>query len=230
MRIAVTRAEPDASRTASRIDARGGQGVLAPLLTIGPDPNLNRDLTGVQALIFTSANGVRAFGHPSRDVRVLAVGDATAAAAKELQFNEVVSADGDSAALIQLARDTLDAQAGRIVHVSGAHIAGDVAAALQAAGFAAERRIGYEARAVDSLPDALKARFARDPPDLDRVLFHSARAAAIFVRLARAAAPKLTAVCLSDAVAAAAGQAAWKQVIVAQIPREDALLSAALAH
>lgn len=229
MRIAVTRAEPEASRTASRIDARGGEAVLAPLLTIAPASDLNRDLRGVQALLFTSANGVRAFGEARGKVRVLTVGAATAAAARELGFIDVESADGDSRALAQRVLTTLDPLAGRVVHVSGAHVAGDLVGALIAAGFAAERRVGYEARAAASLPDALKRRLADDPPALDRVLFHSGRGAEAFLRLARAAAPKLEAVCISRSVADIAAGASWKRILVAENPREDALLSAAFA-
>lgn len=231
MRIAVTRAEPEASRTAARIDALGGVGVLAPLLTIAPSPQLDRSLTDVQAILFTSANGVRAFGPPAHSgARALTVGAATASAAREIGFDDIVSADGDSHALAALARATLSPAAGKILHISGAHIAGDLAAELASAGFNAERRIAYEAVAAGVLPDALRRRLADDPPDLDRVLFHSARAAEVFVRLARAAAPKLTAICISETVAQTARTAAWKRVVVAEKAREDALLSAALAQ
>jgi uroporphyrinogen-III synthase len=230
MRIAVTRAEPEASRTASRIDAQGGEAVLAPLLTIEPAAQLDRDLTRVQALLFTSANGVRAFGSPSRDVRVLTVGAATATAARELGYANVVSADGDSHALAALARAELKPTGGKVLHISGAHIAGDLAADLTAAGFAAERRVGYEARAAMALPDSLKRRLADEPPLLDLVLFHSARAAEIFLRLARPAASRLIAVCISETVAQTARATAWKRVVVAEKAREEALLSAAFAQ
>lgn len=229
LRLAVTRAEPEASRTASRIDARGGQAVLAPLLTIEPNAQLDASLDGVQALLFTSANGVRAFGTPKRDVAVFAVGDATASAARNAGFTNVQTGEGDSEALARLAIASCDPRAGKIVHVSGMHIAGDAAGVLTQAGFSAERRIAYEARAATALPPNLAARLASTPPHLDRVLFHSARAAEIFTSLARAETPALMAVCLSEQVASAAKLSPWARVIVAARPREDALLEAALA-
>lgn len=231
LRLAVTRAEPEASRTSARIDARGGEAILAPLLEIHVAPDLDRGVADVQALLFTSANGVRAFGAACARTRVLTVGAATAAAAREQGCTDVVSADGDGAALAALARQTLDPAAGRVVHVSGAHIATDIAATLSQAGFRAERRIAYEARAIAQLPYALANRLAQAPPALDRVLFHSGRAAEIFTALSRREdSALLTAVCLSEQVAAAARAAPWARIIVAARPREDAMLEAAFSR
>lgn len=229
LRLAVTRAEPEASRTASRIDARGGEAVIAPLLTIEQNAQLDASLDGVQALLFTSANGVRAFGASKRDVLVFAVGENTASAARNAGFANVQIGEGDSEALARAAIAALDPRAGKVVHVSGTHIAGDAIGLLTQAGFSAERRIAYEARAAAALPPALAARLASTPPRIDRVLFHSARAAEIFTSLARTETPALMAVCLSEQVAAAAKLSPWARVIVAARPREDALLDAAFS-
>ena len=218
--IAITRAAPENAQTAARIQALGAIPLLAPLLDIELKP-FDTDLTNVQALLFTSSNGVHAFCRQSsvRGVPVLAVGDATAQAARGLGFAHVGSADGDVAALAALAIETLDPRGGKLVHLGGAHVAGDLGAALGKAGFQVERRIGYAAQAVKTLPTAFS-----EP--LDVVLFHSARAAHIFVGLGAAHGGELIAVCLSDAVAEAARKTAWKQLIVAAAPREDALLAA----
>jgi uroporphyrinogen-III synthase len=61
---------------------------------------------------------------------------------------------------------------------------------------------------------------------LDAVLFHSARAAQILASLNPPDPHRLRAVCISAAVADAARKTAWKQVIVASAPREDALVAA----
>ena len=227
LRVAVTRAAPEARNTAERVRALACEPVLAPLLTIAPRP-FDASLAGVQALLFTSGNGVRAFAGASaaRTCAVLTVGDASAIAAREAGFAHVFSADGDVAALAAMAQARLDPKAGKLVHISGADVAGDLLAGLRVAGFGAERRIGYEARAAMALPEGLAG-------PLDLVLFHSPRAAAIFVQLGAPNAAHLTAACLSPAVAAAAtmsphGPVTWARLIVAPFPREDALLHAAL--
>lgn len=221
MRVAITRAMPEAQSTATRIRAMGHEPVLAPLLTIGA-VSFNADTTGAQALLFTSANGVRAFAAASeeRAIAVFAVGDATAAAAHEAGFADVRCADGASGDLVALAERTLDPGAGRLMHFSGADVAGDIVGDLNDAGFTAERHIAYEARAAERLPAALL-----EP--LDLVLFHSARGAETFVALGGAGRGRVAA-CLSPAIAAVAQAAHFDRIIVAPAPREGALLAAAL--
>lgn len=220
LRAAITRAAPENERTAARVRALGAEPVLAPLLTI-ERRDFDASLAGIQALLFTSINGVRAFAGETmaRTLPVMAVGDATAQAAREAGFTDIHSANGDVAALSALAKQTFDPAQGALLHISGADVAGDLIAALDAAGFDAERRIGYAARPVTALPPAFRG-------PLDIVLFHSPRAARIFVRLGAPNAEALVAGCLSPAVAASAAGPAWKQLIVAPAPREDALLEA----
>lgn len=222
MRVAITRAAPEGERTAERLRAMGAQPVLAPLLTIAPrafDPNVE----GAQALIFTSINGVRAFGaaNRARSATVLAVGAATATAALELGFKDVRSANGNVADLAAAARTQLQPQSGMLIHIGGAHLAGDLGGELRNAGFTVDRRIAYEAVAATQLPPAFSQ-------PLDAVIFHSARAAQVFVALGAPGSARLTAAFLSRAAAAAAGRTPWKRVIVAPKPREEDLLSALL--
>lgn len=222
LRVAITRAQPEAEATAARVRAMGAEPVQAPLLIIGPR-SFDADIRGVQALLFTSANGVRAFAAASsvRDRAVFTVGDSTADAARAAGFADVRSANGEVSALAALARDRLDPARGTLLHLSGADIAGDLVGMLSAAGFRAERRIAYSARAADAPPPALAG-------PLDLILFHSPRAAEIFLRFGAPGAAALTAACLSPAVAAVAAPARWSRLIVAPAPREDALLEAAL--
>ena len=221
LRIAITRALPEAERTAEAVRALGAEPVLAPLLTIVPCA-YNTNVEGAHALIFTSSNGVRAFPdvRRARDCIVLAVGGATAEAARAAGFVDVRGADGDVASLAALAQRELDPKAGKLIHIGGEHVAGDLAGQLQTAGFSVERRVAYSARAAIALPAAFSGR-------LDIVLFHSTRAAETFVSLGAPGAAQLTAGCISTAVAEAA-KAPWRRVIVSPAPREDAFLAAAL--
>ncbi len=222
MRVAITRALPEALQTAERVRALGAEAVIAPLLTIVPC-GFDTSTAGAQAIIFTSSNGVRSFpdAHGARARAVFAVGDATAAAAREAGFLEVHSANGDVRALAALIKDSLRPAGGKLIHIAGDHVAGDLGGELTAAGFDYERRLAFASVAAASLPEALSA-------PLDAILFHSARAAVTFVSLGAPRSAELTAACLSEAVAEAARKTAWKTVIVAPAPREDALLAALL--
>lgn len=220
MRVAITRALPEAERTAERVRARGAEAIVAPLLTIVPC-GYDTSTEGAQALLFTSTNGVRAFpdARGARERLVLTVGDATAEAAREAGFANVRSADGDVQALIAVAKATLDPAKGKLIHIAGDHVAGDLGGALRAAGFDVERRFAYASVAASALPAVFG-----EP--LDVVTFHSPRAAETFVALGAPRSAELTAACLSQAVADAARIVPWKRLIVASAPREDALLDA----
>lgn len=222
LRVAITRAEPEASRTAARVRARGAEAIVAPLIAIVPC-GYDTNTEGAQAIIFTSTNGVRAFpdARGARDRLVLTVGDATAEAAREAGFNDVRSADGDVNALVALAKRELDPARGKLIHIAGDHVAGDLGGELRAAGFSVERRLAYASVEAAPLPPALNG-------PLDIVLFHSPRAAQRFIELGAPNAANLVAGCMSAAIAEAAGKVSWRRIITAPRPREDDLLAATL--
>jgi uroporphyrinogen-III synthase len=100
MRVLVIRPEPDATRTAKRLDAAGHTALVAPVLaTQILDPPLPDDAALV---VLTSANAVRALARRPElsrftDLATVAVGTATAAAAREAGLTSVVSAEGRAA-------------------------------------------------------------------------------------------------------------------------------------
>ena len=193
LRALVTRPEEDAAPLAAALAERGIDVTLEPLLTIRPLPEAPIDLTGVQALLFTSANGVRSFAELAsaralaswRELPAFAVGNATAAAAHSVGFTRVDSADGDVAALAKLVTERLDPKAGPLFHAAGSAVAGDLAGLLEQAGFALRREMLYEARPADQLSPATVTNLANGWFDL--VLFFSPRTAATFATLVRAA-------------------------------------------
>ena len=149
MRVLVTRPREDAERLAAQLEARGHAMRHRTDLHDRTVPETPLDLDGVQALLLTSANGARAFGMRSRrrDLRVFAVGDATAEAARALGFADVESAGGDVDDLVRLARARAQPDAGALLHVAGSAVAGDLAGQLGADGFDVRRAVLYRARA-----------------------------------------------------------------------------------
>ena len=229
MRVLVTRPQGDAVSVAALLAARGHEAVVAPLLTVTFDKGAAVDLTGVQAVLLTSANGARALAAASdeRNIRVLAVGAATAATANLLEFRDVASADSDITGLADLVRNTLDPGGGRLLHVAGRDVAGDLAASLP--DFRVERKVLYRAQTAEDVPTALRDALASG--DVRAALFYSPRTAATFARLANSAglgqhcAP-MAAVCLSAAVANALEDLPFREVVVAEYPDQDHLLAA----
>jgi uroporphyrinogen-III synthase len=240
MRILVTRPEEDAGPLVAALTARGHAAILEPVLKIAFHPEAPIDLAGVQALLFTSANGVRAFaaasaGHGSarqgmagRDLPAFAVGDATAKACRDAGFVQVESAGGNVGDLARLVTARLKPSAGCLFHAAGSVVAGDMTGLLAASGFETRRVALYSAEPATCLSPDLKSRLAAGT--IDAVLFFSPRTAASFVRLGAKAGLScslagIIACCLSAAVAEAAAAASWRRIAVARSPTEAALLA-----
>ena len=230
MRVLITRPRDDAGPLAEMLAALGVESLIEPMLEIRFLAGECPDLDGVQAVALTSANGARALAARvgRRDIPVLAVGEATAAAARAAGFADVAMAGGDVAALAALARERCAPGAGPLLHVSGSVVAGDLAGSLEAEGFTVRRATLYEALASGALSDA--ARVAIVDGSLDAVLLFSPRTARTFVTLAADAGlgdalGNLRALCLSEAVAEAVRPFPWREVRVAERPDQSALLA-----
>lgn len=231
-RLLLTRPRPDSRALAMALEAHGIDSLIEPMLAIRLNGSARFDPAGVQAILLTSANGARALaatgGLVARRLPVLAVGQATAEAARHGGFKKVESANGDVADLAAFAVARLRPEAGRLVHVAGRVSAGCLAGRLRAAGFEAARVPLYEAVPARALSPS--ARHALEGRTLAGVALFSPRTATLLAKLVRetglaSRVGTMTAFCLSDAVAAVAAALPWHQVAVADAPRQDALVA-----
>ncbi len=230
MRLLITRPDEDARPLAAALAGKGIETMIQPMMTVtdtdAPDP----DLTGVQALLITSANGIRAFArrNDSRGIPVLAVGDVSARTARELGFATVESARGNVETLAALVRGELMPEDGALLHVAGTTVAGNLSGALGNAGFDVRSAVLYEARAIDNLGEETVGALNRGA--LDGVLLFSPRTGVLFEGLVREAGladrlVPLTAYCLSPKVADKVRDLPWADVVLAAEPNQDALLA-----
>jgi len=230
-RALVTRPRGAADRLAAALARRGIGAIIAPLVEIHYREPMALDLADVQAVLCTSANGVRALARASRERRLplLAVGEATAARARAEGFLAVAAAAGDVDDLARLAAARLRPQQGRLVHAAGSEVAGDLAGVLRRQGFDVAREILYEARPIAALNAA--ALQALGAGSVDFALFFSPRTGAIFAKLAAAAAiaeccGSIAALSISAAADAELGSLPWRERRVAARPTQAALLDA----
>jgi uroporphyrinogen-III synthase len=104
--VVVLRPEPGNAATAARAEALGLTVIRLPLFVVRPVAWHCPDPADHDALVLTSANAVR-FGGTAlagfRGLPVLAVGAATATAARDAGFDVIETGDQDAAALIALA-------------------------------------------------------------------------------------------------------------------------------
>jgi uroporphyrinogen-III synthase len=225
MKILITRPLEDGKQIAQRLAERGHQGLLAPLLTPrfyeGPEPALD----GVQAILATSANGIRAFVRrsPRRDFSIFAVGPQTAEEARRSGFKEVRNADGDAKALA-LAATLWAARKGVLLHVCGEDAPGTLAENLTLRGFKVRRLPLYAIEAAAALPE--EARVALESRALDGAMFFSPKSARIFGALADGLPTEdITAFCISPATAQALSPRSFAHIAVAARPNQAAMLA-----
>jgi uroporphyrinogen-III synthase len=232
MRILVTRPQPGADETAARLRAMGEAPLVHPLTRIvaNAPPAL---AAAPAAIAFTSRNAVRAVaGWPGAAARrrlpVFAVGEATAAAARQAGFTDVAAADGDVARLAALIRRRFVPSSGALLYPAGRDRAGDLAAALGGSAIEVLTVEAYRAEAVDHIDPAVAAALAAR--QIDAVLFHSRRSAEVFAGLMSVAMlqPALAGIrllALSARVAEPLGQFAAAVLAIAETPDEAALLA-----
>lgn len=224
-RVLVTRAEPGAARTCARLEARGYIPVNAATAQIVL-LDTAMTLAPGEVMAFTSPNGVMAAARltGARSGPVFAVGDATAAAAREHGFTHVTSAQGDGAALAGLIRRE---RPDGVVHVRGRDQQFDLVAALAHVDIPARAVIAYAAEPVEALSaEAITALaggaalLVHSPLGAQRVCTLVERAGAL-KSLAQA-----PCAAISEAAAAPLRAAGAADIAVAAAPDEAALLAA----
>lgn len=234
-RILITRPRVDAEPLAATLAEHGIDSLIEPLMQaefiLQAKGDLAAALSGAQALVATSANGVRAFAAMAlrRDVPVCAVGEATAAAARSAGFELVEAGGGDVDALAAMIVARRDPGRGALLHIAGTISAGDLAGALAGAGFDYRRIVLYRMAPAPALSAAVLR--ALDRRTLSGVALYSPRTARIFADLLTAAAATracrdLRAYCLSANVAAEAGRLPWAAIVTAARPEQASLVDA----
>ncbi|HEU0221198.1 MAG TPA: uroporphyrinogen-III synthase [Paracoccaceae bacterium] len=233
-RLLLTRPEAEARDFAAAIEAAwGGRFELAFLpLTEIVHETAPVALEGIQGLLFTSANGVRAFAeaNPRRELPALCVGPGTAEAARRAGFS-AESADGDAGALARLAANAWMPGAGAFLHVRGRDSAGDLVAALAPEGIEVREVVLYDARAISGVPAEMAS--VLEAGAFDAVLFFSPRAGKLFAAFAAESAAagrgwalkQAAALCISRAVAAQVQGLGFGGVRVAARPDRAGMLA-----
>jgi uroporphyrinogen-III synthase len=227
MRVLVTRPFQDSQETARLLETVGHRALIAPLLEIRFFDGPPLSLDGVQAVLATSANGVRAFARRTdeRVIPVFAVGAQTAEAAKLAGFVNIRSADGDADALATAVGQWAAPEAGILLHAVGKDSDVKFEADLKRAGFSVRRETLYEAVAVEFSGEAGEALKTHA---LDAALFFSPRSARIFCESLNKLGlgnntQGLIACCISTKVASAL-TLSFQKVLVAERPNQAALL------
>jgi uroporphyrinogen-III synthase len=236
MRLLVTRPEPDNARTAAALQALGHEVVLAPLLHIETIADADLGSPPLAAILITSANAARAIAnHPRRNelwnLPVLAVGRASAEAARAAGFPDVTSANGDANDLVRLAAARLAGAQQPILYLAGENRSRDLPGELANHGLNVRTIVLYRAAKAVQFPSAVRA--ALEQGRIDGVLHFSERSVESYVDCARdltqlALAP--VHYCLSERAAGPLRGAGAARIRIAAKPDEASLLALVTPH
>jgi uroporphyrinogen-III synthase len=229
MRLLVTRPEPDNERTAAELRARGHEVMVAPMLRVEPVIDADLGAGPWAAVLITSANGARAIAaHKRRGeltaLPVLAVGQASATAARAAGFSDVTSADGDGGDLARLAAVRVSGAAMPLLYLAGEERARDLGAELAASGLKVATVAVYRTVKVAALPDDVRAALAAGV--VEGVLHFSRRSVESYLDCARDG-PALQPIhyCLSARAAEPLQAAGASRIRVAAKPDEAGMLA-----
>jgi len=233
MHFLVTRPLEDADGLAHTLRARGHTVTVDPLMSIVLHPEAPVTRTGLQALLVTSANGLRAIMARADfpewlKLPLFAVGPTTAAMARMAGFARVQEAGGDVLSLTELVKQELAADGGPLLHVAGTVSAGDLKGALKREGFWVERAVLYEAKPAEALSQETIEGLTSG--EIKAVLLYSKRSAEIFADLChlaglQGALKNLNAYCLSANAAAPLQGIGLPAIHIASAPNETDLLA-----
>jgi uroporphyrinogen-III synthase len=229
MKVLITRSEVDAAPLANLLSARNIVSMVDSMIKVELYSGSPLNLTGVQALLMTSANGVRAYcaRNFERGLPLFAVGDATAREAMVNGFKNISTARGDVSHLAKLVQTQLFKSGGGLLHVAGTETAGDLAGNLLKAGYEYRRDVLYNVVAAKFLqPETVLALINNE---VQGVLLYSPRTAQIFCQLIVADLGKkmlsgVNAYCLSAAVADKVRDLKWRSIVVASRPMQSELI------
>ncbi len=230
MYFLLTRPEEDNNKLGQILRGLGHRVGIMPLLKIDYFDKQEIDLANFQAILFTSANGVRAYARntQNRALPCYAVGEATATEAKETGFNTVYTADGDVNKLAGLVIKKCQPGDGQLLHIAGKDTAGNLSGLLEKANFHVTGKQLYKATKAATLQKEAQDLIASGM--ITHMTFFSPRTARAFVQLAAKAniqntLTTITALCLSSAVSDVISSLKWQAILTAKQPDQRNLFN-----
>ena len=242
----IIRPQPDAHRDVGWLNRYGVPALASPVMIGAPvsSPSLAHDLGSLAdftGIIFTSRHAVDAVAKATDAAAWISkpafvVGSATAAAAKQAGFKNIIIGNGAGAGLVEPIRQALadtnfaKPQKANLLWPSALEISFDMTAAMHHHDITVQRLPVYQMMANADLAPSVRAALAKNcisaviamSPRSIQILRANMDAAGL-----RSARNKIDLIAGSDAIAAAAGDG-WNHIYAALHPRRSRLLAIAV--
>ncbi|MDB2498179.1 uroporphyrinogen-III synthase [Alphaproteobacteria bacterium] len=242
----IIRPQPDADRDVGWLNRYGVPALASPVMSGAPvsPPSLAHDLgnpADFTGIIFTSRHAVDAVTKMANAAAwipkpAFVVGSATAAAAKQAGFQNIIIGSGGGAGLVEPIRQTvadtdhINPQKANLLWPSAREISFDMTVAMRRHDIAVQRLPAYQMTTNADLVPPVRAALAKNC--ISAVIAMSPRSIQILRANMDAAGlgsdrNKIDLIAGSDAIAAAAGDG-WNHVYAARHPRRIRLLAIAV--
>lgn len=222
--IVITRPGHAADELACSLTKQGFNCLLEPVFSVDMVPDAITQLDAIlagkpQAIIVTSKNAITALAAMTvvRTTALLTVGKASADYARTRGFEHVHAAQGNADHLIKMIKRNYTPEKGALLYIRGAEISKDIAKILSRSGFVMEQVIVYCTRPVTHFSDHFLDAIGKGL--IKAVLFYSQHTVNRYNSLAEKHKiadlhPYITAICISEKIAAAAAIMEWKKIMV----------------
>ena len=167
MRLLITSPGPEAADLVASLSARGHDVVAVPLITPERIDSPEVKLEGAQGFLVTSAESVRALADTVavRFFPLFAENAEVAKAAKDAGFTKIIVAKGDASDFASLIENTVNPDAGALVHACHSNETTAVTGMLVNMGYAVRPLKLYTLNRADALPRSLLADLKADAYD-----------------------------------------------------------------
>ncbi len=229
MHILLTRPLEDCSGMILKFKSLGNQVSHLPLLRIEKVDYQDEIFSDYKAIIFTSANAVRFLSLKKIEKKILCfcVGDATEKKARDLGFQNIITANGNVFNLKELILQNFDKKLGRLIYVSGENISSNLDIELKNEGYFIKRIVNYKAIQNEKFDSNFVKSLKLNMPDI--VYVYSKNSALSFLNFIKVYQfdnlwMNTNLMCIGEKTSAILNEIKWKKIFLFNPGEEEFLL------
>ena len=229
MHILFTRPLEDCSEMILKFQSLGNQVSHLPLLNINKLNYNEVNLSDFKAIIFTSANAVKFLNVKALNKNLLCfcVGSATEKKARNVGFQNVISAEGNVKNLKELILQNFSQKDGKIIYISGETVSVDLDEQLLKEGYNVKRIINYSTSHNENFDHNFAEELKLNMPDI--VYVYSRNSALSFLKFIKLHQTEnlwmnTNLMCIGEKTSAILNEIKWKKIFLFNPGEEEFLL------
>ena len=229
MHILLTRPLEDSSEMILKFKSLGHQVSHIPLLSINKINYEEIKLSDYGGIIFTSANAVKFLdlNGQNKNIRCFCVGNATEKKARNLGFQNTISAEGSVSNLKELILQNCDFKNKQLLYVSGELISVDLDQDLLKEGFNIKRLINYRVTHNQKFDESFVKKLKLNMPDM--VYIYSQNSASSFLSFIKnyqleSSWMNTNLLCIGEKSSSILNEIKWKKIFLFNPGEEEFLL------